>query len=166
MMIRLRVHQEGVQINASFYLTSQQAFIQPIMKRFTENSVHFMEESGGSWIWDESAVPLIRRRSRHVTIGPDANGYVYHIGGEGDDQKIEAWSTDGDLWSPIIFRKESQLALDNWFGYPESFIISQTNNQQTTVLPITTTGVGYLIARVTNIQIPSFSKKGEQNVPQ
>ena len=103
-MIKLRVHQEGFQINASYYLTSQQAFLS-IMKRFTENSVHFMEESEGNWIWDESAVPLIRRRSRHVTIGPDTNGYVYHIGGEGDDQKIEAWSTDGDDWSPIIFRQ-------------------------------------------------------------
>ena len=107
-----------------------------------------MEESGGHWIWDESAVPLIRRRSRHVTIGPDANGYVYHIGGEGVDQKIEAWSTDGDPENSKIFRQESQLALNNWLGYPESFIISQSSNQQTTVLPITTTGVGYLINRM------------------
>ena len=128
------------------------------MKRFSENSIHFMKESGGNWIWEEYAVPLIRRRSRHVTIGPDANGYVYHIGGEGDDQKIEAWSTDGI--------QESELTLDNWFCYPESFIISQSNNQQTTVLPITTTGLGYLIARVTNIQIHSFSKKSNQKEPQ
>jgi len=113
-----------------------------------------MEESEGNWIWDESAVPLIRRRSRHVTIGPDANGYVYHIGGEGDDQKIEAWSNDGDLENPKIFRQESQLALDNWLGYPESFIISQSNNQQTTVLPITTTGVAlnrHLTDRIMNL---------------
>ena len=70
----------------------------------SENSVHFMQESAGIWIWDQSAVSLIRRRSGHVTVGPDANGYVYHIGGEGVDQKIEAWSTDGDLENPKIFR--------------------------------------------------------------
>ena len=142
-MTRSKAHQASFQINVwPIYLAIAPSSSMN-QKPLVENSVHFLEELAGVWTWDESAVPLIRRRSRHVTIGPDANGYVYHIGGEGDDQKIEAWSTDGDLYNPIIYRQESELTLDNWNAYPESFIISQSNNQQTTVLPITTTGAGY-----------------------